>query len=65
MSELKPQPWGVFQCARCKQDHRELSFTKFVGNPVEDEDGTIWNWWAMCPVTGDPILAKIEPPTEA
>jgi hypothetical protein len=49
----------VRHCARCDEDHTDLEFTQFRNNPIEDTDGTVWNWWAMCPVTNEPILMKI------
>ena len=62
---LKPQPWGVKRCARCGQDHPDMAFKKFVGSPIVDEDGTVWNYWATCPVTGDPVLGHLVPPDKA
>lgn len=48
----------IKNCARCGKDHKELSFYKFI-NPIEDSDGTIWNYWILCPNTGEPILMKV------
>lgn len=50
----------IFQCARCGEDHQQLSFRKFIKSPVVDEDGTVWDYWAVCPTTGDPVLQKHE-----
>lgn len=49
----------VFGCARCSRDHPELIFKLFNLHPVQDEDGTVWDMWAICPVTGDPILSRV------
>lgn len=49
---------AVKNCARCGQNHPDgLEFKQFL-QPVIDDDGTVWNYWATCPVTGDPILMK-------
>lgn len=47
----------VKQCARCFTDHEVLKFTSFI-NPISDSDDTIWNYWALCPTTGEPILLR-------
>lgn len=61
--ELRIQPQRlvttVRHCARCDQDHENLEFKRFV-RPIEDEDGTLWNYWSLCPNTGDPILLRVE-----
>jgi len=49
---------NVNSCARCGEDHEQIEFKKFV-RPVEDSDGTLWNWWGFCPRTLDPILMTI------
>jgi hypothetical protein len=49
---------NVLHCARCGQDHEALEFHFFVGAPIEDPDGTIWNRWGLCPITGDPVLLR-------
>ena len=46
----------VYRCARCGKDHEHIVFVHINGDPITDEDGTMWDWWALCPVTGDPIL---------
>lgn len=48
----------VNYCARCGQNHVELKFDKFIHH-IEDSDGTIWNYWTLCPNTKEPILLKI------
>lgn len=54
----------VQHCARCGQDHEKLNYKAFV-NPIEDEDGTVWSHWALCPVTGDPVLMRKLPDFDA
>ncbi len=48
---------GVQHCARCGADHRALEYVRFE-QPIEDDDGTVWAWWATCPNTGDPVLMR-------
>lgn len=48
----------VNNCARCSENH-DLNFIEFSKNPIEDSDGTIWNYWAICPNTNEPILLKV------
>ncbi len=45
----------VGNCSRCGGDHLYLTFKRFV-RPIEDPDGTLWEWWTPCPTNGDPIL---------
>lgn len=49
----------VQNCARCGETHEDLSFTKFSKYPIEDIDGTVYNYWALCPITREPILLRI------
>jgi hypothetical protein len=51
---------GVLHCARCGQDHEAVEWHKFQ-RPIEDDDGTVWGYWATCPTTGDPILGRLLP----
>lgn len=51
----------VYQCARCGQTHLEderVEFKRFK-KPVVDRDGTVWEYWGTCPLTGDPILLSV------
>ena len=43
----------VGNCARCKEDHTEVSFSKLT-YPHED-----YTYWAACPTNKEPILMKI------
>jgi len=47
----------VLHCARCGENHEDLLFSLFT-NPIEDSDGTVWAYWAMCPITDEPILLR-------
>lgn len=49
----------VKHCARCGSDHLKLEFRPFKLVPIGDSDGTLWNYWAMCPITREPVLLKI------
>lgn len=51
---------SITHCARCHQDHDYLWFERF-GYPVIDGDGTVWDWWALCPVTHEPVLMRAWP----
>lgn len=48
---------AVRHCTRCDGDH-EVEFEQFIKHPITDSDGTIYDWWGLCPVTGDPILMR-------
>ena len=52
-------PW----CARCGPDtphpSDSLEFHAFTNAPIEDTDGTVWTHWALCPITGEPVLLKV------
>lgn len=50
----------VIGCARCSQDHTEMEFNRFEYEPIKDTDGTLWNYWGLCPITKEPILLKFE-----
>lgn len=50
---------NVGNCARCQQNHEQVTFYKFINNPIRDTDGTIWNYWRLCPNTQEPILLKV------
>ncbi len=49
----------VKQCARCSQDHDQLKFNLFI-SPILDSNFSVWNYWALCPVTQEPILLRIQ-----
>lgn len=54
---------SVFHCARCHGDHVSLTFSPLT-YPVEDDDGTIWDFWTLCPTNHEPILLRTQkPPT--
>jgi hypothetical protein len=44
-------------CARCDGEGHELAFARFE-RPIEAGEHT-FEWWALCPTTGEPILMEI------
>lgn len=34
---------------------------RFSKHPVEDNDGTVWQYWGICPLSGEPILMTTDP----
>lgn len=58
---MDTKSFTVLGCARCGQDHSGFIFQKFQ-NPIADADGTVWDWWGLCPTTGEPVLLKYELP---
>lgn len=48
----------VLHCARCETDH-EIEFRRFAMHPFEDSDGTVYDWWGLCPVTAEPVLLRV------
>lgn len=41
-------------CPRCGSAHAALPIF-YLFRPIADESGA-WRWWAICPLTSDPIL---------
>jgi hypothetical protein len=58
MEPEKSKKVSITDCARCSVHHDDLEFKPFNGLPIVDEDGTVWDWWAVCPITGDPVLLR-------
>lgn len=52
----KPETLSVINCARCGGEHHDLPL-KYFEIPIIDPEDT-WDSWAMCPVSGDPILVQ-------
>lgn len=50
----------ITHCARCEQDH-EIDFRHFKGHSFEDCDDVVYDWWGLCPETGDPVLLTNDP----
>lgn len=46
-------------CARCDAPGHILRFQE-MKRPIVDPDGTSFGWWALCPVSEDPILMRKE-----
>lgn len=59
MSETKVMK-KLTGCARCSGTHENLEYKPFSKHPIEDTDGTIWDSFAICPITNEPILVKTE-----
>ena len=57
MSDQATVTTTVLGCARCGQNHEGLTFKRFA-QPIVDPDGTIWDYWTLCPVSDDPILLR-------
>lgn len=51
--------YDIRDCARCGQDHEQLEF-KSLTRPVEYHGESIYQLWALCPVSGEPILMRVE-----
>jgi len=46
-------PIDVVKCARCGGDHGKLAFYKLT-RAAKD-----FQWWSLCPNTGEPILMRV------
>ena len=57
-SDKKTVTVDLRSCARCGANHEQIVFTSFK-QPIEDSDGTIWNYWGICPFNDEPILLRI------
>lgn len=58
MSNLTTLITNISNCARCGGEHERISISKLT-RPVECELG-IFNYWAPCPASGEPILVSVE-----
>lgn len=47
----------VSVCPRCGAEHEPL-IVKSIDQPIVEVDGTVWDSWALCPVSQDPILFR-------
>ena len=64
MSEVKTQCVPLLtKCARCGGTHENLLFRK-LRRPHVDGLNEAWTHWALCPVSGEPILMLREKPKE-
>lgn len=59
-AEYHPTIHAVKGCARCGHDHDDLHYKRFV-NPIYWDNDIVYEWWATCPLTGDPILMTAIP----
>jgi hypothetical protein len=60
MSEREIRSVDMNGCARCEEGPHPGVIFERLDHPVEDADGTAWDWWATCPTTGQPILMRDE-----
>ncbi len=51
----------VVNCARCEENHTNLSFSRFTNAPKK----SLYTHWALCPTNGEPILMWIEDDAQA
>lgn len=54
---------NVRACARCEGDHDAVRFMPFrfpVITPTGGSGEVVYEWWALCPTTGEPILMRME-----
>lgn len=51
----KTRTHDIGKCARCGRDHSQLQFIELL--IPQDE----FQYWAMCPITGEPILMQVIP----
>ena len=51
-------PVNITGCKRCGGDHPRMEFHS-VANSSD-----VFNWWATCPATGQPLLIKITEPEQ-
>ena len=57
---------SVSGCARCGGSHENLALHTFkVPFAPPEARGVVWDRWATCPATGDPILIANVPEAQA
>ncbi len=54
---------NVSNCARCGKDHDNLEFDKLTAPIASDDGSEPWNYWAICPISGEPVLMRVIPIT--
>jgi len=48
---------NVITCPRCgDHQHSKLKFETFIKTPITAPDGSVFTHYAICPITGEPIL---------
>lgn len=52
-AEIKHMVLDVGRCARCGEDHKQLTFFK-LARPTPR-----YKYWATCPTNGEPILMRV------
>lgn len=63
-SKVKKDDFGVTvahieNCARCGGGHEQLWFSRFTRPHIDAGTGMVCNYWAMCPITREPIIMGI------
>lgn len=63
-SKVKKDDFGVTvklveNCARCGESHANIWFSRFT-RAVIHNDGTQSGYWAVCPVTREPIIMAMQ-----
>lgn len=48
-------------CPRCGNMHQDVVVTALYRPILDHESGMEWAWWAVCPMTGDPVLIANRP----
>jgi hypothetical protein len=51
---MKMRTVNIYGCARCGKRHKDMQFKELTGHKAE------YNYWAMCPVTKEPILLVLK-----
>lgn len=63
-SKVKKDDFGVTvkfiqHCARCGGSHEHLWFSRFTRPHIDAGTNMVCNYWAMCPVTLEPIIMAV------
>lgn len=54
---------NIENCARCGGTHKQLKF-ELLQRPIVDDAGVAYSYWALCPVTKQPVLCRKFTPSE-
>ena len=50
--------FSVTACRRCAAGHPDLTFRRL------ENSSDVFNWWATCPASGQPLLIKVTEPEQ-
>ncbi len=54
---------NISPCCRCQQAHLDGLFFAAFKSPVRDDYRNVqYTHWALCPITGEPLLVAVLPP---